>query len=89
MARRLAFDSAAWEHYCWWHLQDRKAFERLNELIRATLRDPFAGIGKPEPLKHELAGLWSRRIDQMHRLVYRVRSGDLEIVSCRYHYGAR
>jgi toxin YoeB len=89
VAKRLAFDSVAWEHYCWWHLQDRKTSARINELIRAALRDPFAGIGKPEPLKHELAGLWSRRIDQVHRLVYRIRNGDLEIVSCRYHYGAR
>jgi toxin YoeB len=89
VARRLAFDPLAWDHYCYWHLQDRKTLGRLNELIRATLRDPFKGIGKPEPLKRELAGLWSRRIDQMHRLVYRVREGDLEIISCRYHYGDR
>ncbi|HEY6986598.1 MAG TPA: Txe/YoeB family addiction module toxin [Rhodanobacteraceae bacterium] len=89
MARRLAFDPVAWEHYHWWQLQDGRMLARINELIRAILRDPFAGIGKPEPLRGALSGLWSRRIDQTHRLVYRVRTGDVEIVSCRYHYGDR
>lgn len=63
--------------------------ERINYLIRESLRDPFGGIGKPEPLKRELAGFWSRRIDQTHRLVYRVDDRDLEIVSCRHHYDDR
>ncbi|HEX6834213.1 MAG TPA: Txe/YoeB family addiction module toxin [Rudaea sp.] len=89
MARRLAFDPVAWEHYVYWQGLDRKIHERINVLIRECRRDPFRGIGKPEPLKGELSGWWSRRIDDTHRLVYRVKDGDLEIISCRYHYGAR
>lgn len=89
MARRLSFEANAWNDYLHWQLQDRRILERINELVRAVLRDPFGGIGKPEPLKRELSGCWSRRIDQMHRLVYRVRADEIEIVACRYHYGAR
>lgn len=87
MARRLAFDRVAWEHYPYWQSQDSKTLERINMLIRDCLRDPFRGIGRPEPLKADLAGFWSRRIDGGHRLVYRINSNDLEILSCRFHYG--
>lgn len=89
MARRVAFTPRAWENYLFWQQQDRKLLSRINELIRECQRDPFGGIGKPEPLRRELSGCWSRRIDQTHRLVYRVEAEKIEIVSCRYHYGER
>ena len=76
----------AWVDYLWWQTQDRKTLLRINELIRDTLRSPFTGIGKPEPLKHQLRGAWSRRIDDEHRLVYRVSDGCLIILACRFHY---
>jgi len=89
VARRLSFEANTWDDYLHWQPQDRRILLRINELVRAVLRDPFGGIGKPEPLKRELSGCWSRRIDQMHRLVYRVTANEIEIVACRYHYGAR
>ena len=88
---KLVFSEHAWADYLYWQATDTAMLHRLNELIRATLRDPFTGIGKPEPLRGDLSGFWSRRIDSAHRLVYRVSGkGDgqaLEIVACRYHYG--
>ncbi len=89
MARRVAFSAQAWDNYLFWQLQDSSIVARINELIRECQRDPFRGIGKPEPLKRGLAGFWSRRIDQTHRLVYRVDSEKVEILSCRYPYGDR
>jgi toxin YoeB len=89
VSRRVSFGANAWDDYLHWQFQDSRILERINELVRAAQRDPFGGIGKPEPLKRELSGCWSRRIDQMHRLVYRVRADEIEIVACRYHYGAR
>jgi len=89
VARRLAFTALGWESYLFWQLQDRRTLTRINELIRECQRDPFCGIGKPEPLKRDLAGCWSRRIDQTHRLVYRVDAEKIEILSCRFHYGDR
>ena len=83
---RLAFDPAAWEDVQWWLATDRKKLARIFDLIEAVRRDPFAGIGKPEPLKHQFKGAWSRRIDQEHRLIYRVESGMVVILSCREHY---
>ena len=83
---RLCFHERAWEDYLYWQRVDRKMLRRINELIRDTLREPFAGIGKPEPLKHQLAGAWSRRIDQEHRLVYTVEDDLLVILQCRLHY---
>ncbi|MES2096380.1 MAG: Txe/YoeB family addiction module toxin [Pseudomonadota bacterium] len=87
---KLTFDEVAWQQYLGWQADDRKVAERLNVLIGQCLRHPFTGIGKPEALKQNLTGWWSRRITGEHRLVYRVRgSGDeqvLEIVSCRFHY---
>ncbi len=76
----------AWADYLWWQQQDRKILKRLNELIRACERDPFQGIGKPEPLRHDRRGYWSRRITAEHRLVYKVENGQLRIASCRDHY---
>jgi toxin YoeB len=87
---RLHVTSHAWEDYLHWQASDPARLRRLNELIRDCMRQPFRGLGKPEPLKGDLAGWWSRRIDDEHRLVYRVAgSGEeqrLEIVACRLHY---
>jgi toxin YoeB len=87
---KLTFDEVAWSQYLEWQDEDEKVVARINGLIRECLRDPFRGTGKPEPLRQNLAGWWSRRITGEHRLVYRVRgTGDaqaLEVLSCRYHY---
>ena len=83
---RLIFADAAWEDYLCWQKQDRKMVERINKLIQEVMREPFAGVGKPEPLKHALAGFWSRRITDEHRMVYRVEDGSLLIAQLRYHY---
>lgn len=76
----------AWEDYLYWQRHDKKLMQKINALIKAILRDPFVGPGKPEPLKHVLDGFWSRRINREHRLVYTVREDDLLIIQCRYHY---
>ncbi len=83
---RLMFSEQAWEDYLFWQAHDRKTLERLNTLIKETSRKPFQGIGKPEPLRGDLSGWWSRRITQEHRLVYRAADGVLQIAQCRYHY---
>jgi toxin YoeB len=82
----IVFSNRAWEDYLYWNTTDNKVFKKINALIKECQRTPFEGIGKPEPLKHELAGAWSRRIDREHRLVYRVKDGALEIAQCRHHY---
>lgn len=82
----IRFAQQAWEDYLYWQGQDRKTLKRLNALIRETIRSPYAGTGKAEPLKGNLQGCWSRRIDETNRLVYRVRGDTIEIVSCRGHY---
>lgn len=87
MISRLTWTLASWDDYVYWQGQDRKSLKRINQLIQATMRQPFEGIGKPEPLKENLAGYWSRRIDETNRLVYCVNEGDLVIIACRYHYG--
>jgi toxin YoeB len=84
--RRLEFDSAAFEDLAWWVQHDRKIALRIIRLVQESQRDPFDGIGKPEPLKHEFAGCWSRRIDAEHRLVYHVSQDKIRILACRYHY---
>ena len=76
----------AWDDYLYWQSQDKKTLKRVNQLIKDAERDPFSGIGKPEPLKGDLSGFWSRRIDDTNRLVYRVNGNLLEILSCRGHY---
>ena len=83
---KLLFSERAWEDYLHWQARDGKILERLNTLIREASRTPFAGIGKPEPLRGDLSGWWSRRITQEHRLVYRAQEGMLQIAQCRYHY---
>lgn len=82
----LQFSDHAWQDYLHWQQADRKMLRRINDLIKAIERDPFQGIGKPEPLRHALAGYWSRRIDNEHRLVYKVGDGILMIAAARYHY---
>ncbi len=84
--RKIWFDEA-WEDYLYWQLQDKKTLKRVNQLIRDIERSPFEGIGKAEPLKGDLSGWWSRRIDDANRLVYRVRGQIIEIAACRGHYG--
>ncbi|MBK7356155.1 MAG: Txe/YoeB family addiction module toxin [Propionivibrio sp.] len=86
MPSRITWTLAAWEDYQYWQGQDRKTLKRINGVIRDCLREPFDGIGKPEPLKANLSGFWSRRIDDANRLVYCVDGDDLVIIACRYHY---
>ena len=76
----------AWEDYVYWQTQDKKILKRINQLIKDIDRNGNEGIGKPEPLKYELQGFWSRRIDDEHRLVYRIEDNKIEILSCRLHY---
>ena len=84
--RYISFHADAWRDYLYWHRTNTSTFKKINELIRDTQRHPFEGLGKPEALKRDLQGCWSRRITQEHRLVYRVESETLFILSCRYHY---
>lgn len=84
--RSLEFDVDAFEDLAWWIQQDRNKALRIVNLIKEVQRDPFKGIGKPEPLRHELKGCWSRRIDQEHRLIYQVTEAKIRILACRYHY---
>jgi toxin YoeB len=83
---RLIFEDQGWEDYISWLNTDRKTLARINKLIEDIRRDPFTGIGKPEPLKYHLAGAWSRRIDDEHRLVYLVTAKEIVIIAARYHY---
>ncbi len=86
MSRKLSWTKEAWQSYLYWQTEDRKTLKRINKLIDATLRDPFDGIGKPEALKANLSGFYSRRIDESNRLVYAVQEQMIVIISCRYHY---
>ena len=86
---RLMWLPGAWEDYLYWQSQDLKTLQRVNTLIKETMRQPFRGIGKPEPLKSNLSGWWSRRISQEHRLVYKVEDTMLILMQCRFHYGDR
>ena len=83
---KLLFSEQAWEDYQYWLATDKKVAKRINQLIRDTARDPFRGIGKPEPLRHLLKGYWSRRINEEHRMVYRVKDDVLMVAQLRYHY---
>jgi len=83
---KIDFTLNAWEDYLYWQKEDKKILRKINSLIKDIQSTPFEGIGKPEPLKYDLAGLWSRRIDREHRLVYGIRGDELLIYSCRYHY---
>jgi toxin YoeB len=83
---RIVFSKIAWEDYTSWLDEDKRMLRKINELIKDIQRSPYSGKGKPEPLKYDLAGLWSRRIDREHRLVYQVLNKEILIYSCRYHY---
>ncbi len=85
-SRQLAWTDQAWDEYIYWQTQDRKTLKRINKLIKSAKKNPFEGIGKPEPLKDNLSGYWSRRIDDTNRFVYSVDDFYLTIISCRYHY---
>jgi toxin YoeB len=82
----IKFSSRGWEDYLYWQAADRAVLKRINQLIKDVEREPFAGIGKPEPLRHQLAGFWSRRINSQHRLVYAVHDDTILIAQCRDHY---
>ena len=84
---RLAFTTKGWNDYLFWQQTDKAMVKRINRLVEDVLRSPFEGIGKPEPLKHNWAGWWSRRIDEEHRLIYRLKGDEIEFASCRFHYG--
>ncbi len=83
---KISWHKNAWEDYLYWQKQDRAILNRINDLIKDIMRDPYGGKGKPKPLKFDLEGYWSRRIDKNHRLVYKVEGDTLIIVQCRYHY---
>lgn len=83
---KLVFAESAWDDYLFWQGSDKKTLDRINTLIKETCRSPFKGIGKPEPLKHALAGYWSRRINDEHRMVYKIADNSLLIAQLRYHY---
>ncbi len=86
MTRLLAWTDDAWADYLYWQGQDKKTIKRINKLITDTKRSPFEGIGKPEPLRENLSGFWSRRVDESNRLVYAINDSHIAIISCRYHY---
>ena len=83
---KITFSKNAWEDYVYWQTEDKKTLKKINALIKDIQRTPYEGIGKPEPLKFDLAGYWSRRIDFQHRLVYQVENSDILIYTCRFHY---
>lgn len=83
---KLIFSERAWEDYLYWQENDRKLVARINQLIREIQREPFSGIGKPEPLKHAFQGYWSRRINEEHRIVYKIQGDSVLIAQLRYHY---
>jgi toxin YoeB len=83
---RIIFSKNAWEDYTSWKTEDKKTLKKINALIKDIQHNPYDGIGKPEPLKFDLAGLWSRRIDQANRLVYNIEGDDILIYACKYHY---
>lgn len=83
---KLIWSTHAWEDYLYWQENDKKNLRRINELTKATQREPFNGIGDPEPLRHQWKGYWSRRINREHRLIYKAQGDELWICQCRYHY---
>ena len=83
---KLIFSDDAWDDYLYWQQQDKRTLQRINKLIKEIQREPFAGVGKPEPLKHALSGFWSRRISEEHRIVYKIEQDAVLIAQLRYHY---
>ena len=86
MSNNILFTETAWEDYCYWQNQDKKTLKKINQLLNDIKRNNFTGIGKPEPLKNELSGFWSRRIDEKNRIVYTVENGIIQIIQCKGHY---
>ncbi len=83
---RLIWSEKSWEDYLYWQSHDKKVLKKINSLIKDIKREPFDGLGKPEPLRYELAGCWSRRITDEHRIVYEIEDQNINIISCRFHY---
>jgi toxin YoeB len=83
---RITFSTNSWEEYTSWQAEDKQVLKKINSLIKDIQKHPYEGLGKPEPLKYDLAGFWSRRIDREHRLVYQVVNQEILIYSCKYHY---
>lgn len=83
---KYTFTDESWEDYLYWQKNDKSKVKRINELIKAISRDPFAGVGKPESLKYSYAGFWARRIDEEHRLIYKILENEIIIAKCRFHY---
>ncbi|MCK1786170.1 Txe/YoeB family addiction module toxin [Pseudomonas sp. TNT11] len=83
---KILFTPEGWDDYLWFQQNDKAGLKRINLLIKAIQRDPFDGVGKPEPLKHNLSGFWSRRITAEHRLVYGIEEDEVQVLMCRYHY---
>ena len=83
---KYVFVDESWEDYLYWQQYDKKKLKKINELLKDIARQPFEGLGKPEPLKHKYSGFWSRRIDGEHRLIYHVVEDEIQIVKCRHHY---
>lgn len=83
---KILFTANSWEDYLYWQRNNKKILKRINQLIKDIKRNPFHGIGKPEPLKYELSGCWSRRINDEHRLVYEIKKNELTVISCKFHY---
>lgn len=83
----IIWDDDAWDDYLWWQSQDRRVLKRINQLLHDIARHGNDGLGKPEALKHDLSGYWSRRITEEHRLVYKITDDQVHVASCRYHYG--
>lgn len=86
MSKAISFTTDGWGDYFYWQGHDKQILKKINQLLKDCQRDPFSGIGKPEPLRHELSGAWSRRITDEHRLVYVIVDNDIRVVACRYHY---
>lgn len=86
MSRVISFTSDGWEDYLYWQSHDKQILKKINQLLKDCQRDPISGIGKPEQLRHELSGAWSRRITDEHRLVYLVVGDEIRVAACRYHY---
>lgn len=83
---KFVFVDESWEDYLYWQKTDKKMLQKINALLKDISRTPFSGIGKPEALKHKYRGFWSRRIDQEHRLIYKIHEDEIQIVKCRFHY---
>ena len=83
---KISFTSKAWGDYCYWQMQDKKTLRKINILLEDIIRNKYTGLGKPEPLKNDLSGFWSRRIDEINRLVYRINDEYIEVIQCRGHY---